>query len=119
MRRTLVPLLVLSVVALLAVVTSGAAPSPGDLKAPEPKSAAEAPTLEPPACGTLAEPDPEPMASPKWTFEGCFAYVAAGPCFDVYRDSSGTLWICKACGTTKKPGPGSCQVLTAPGFWCS
>lgn len=53
-----------------------------------------------------------------FTFEGCFTFFPAGPCRDVFRDSDGTLWICKDCGTTKKP-PGGCSVLTGSGFWCS
>lgn len=91
------------------LVTTGAAPIPADLEAAIP---------EPPPCATEA-PAPELLASPSWTFEGCFAFFSSGPCFDVFRDSSGTLWICEACGTTKKPGRGSCQVLSASGFWCS
>lgn len=53
-----------------------------------------------------------------FTFEGCFTFFPAGPCRDVFRATDGTLWICKDCGTTKKP-PGGCSVLTGSGFWCS
>jgi len=58
-----------------------------------------------------------------WIFEGCFAFFAAGPCYDVFRDSSGNYWICSKCGETNNPGPGKCRQLTAyelsHGFWCS
>ena len=81
----------LSILALLAVVTFGAVP--GSAK--------------------------RLKASPSWTFEGCFTYFASGPCLDVFRDSSGTLWVCKACGTTNNPNPSKCQILSGSGFWCS
>jgi hypothetical protein len=55
--------------------------------------------------------------SSELTFEGCFTFFPAGPCRDVFRDSSGTLWICKDCLTTKNP-PHGCSVLTGSGFWC-
>lgn len=58
-----------------------------------------------------------------WIFEGCWTQFQAGPCRDVFRDQQGNYWICRACGTTGKPGPGKCdpisQATLASGFWCS
>jgi len=63
----------------------------------------------------------QPMAG--WVFEGCWAYFSAGPCYDIYRDSSGNYWKCSKCGTTKNPGPGKCSRISQQtlnqGFWCS
>lgn len=113
MQRIGLQAVALSALALVALLASAAAPPPVDVA-----DLAE-PALQSSVCALPETPAPELMASSSWTFEGCFAYFAAGPCFDVYRDSSGTLWICKACGTTTKPGRGPCSVLTATGFWCS
>jgi len=59
----------------------------------------------------------------EFVFEGCWAYVSAGPCYDIFRDSSGAYWICKACGTTKNANKKSCQPISLEqlnrGFWCS
>src|SRR5258705_5161939 len=52
-----------------------------------------------------------PVAS-NWTFFGCWSARIGSPCLDVYRDPEGGLWICKACGTTGKPGPGKCRRTT-------
>jgi hypothetical protein len=41
---------------------------------------------------------------------------------DVYRDSTGALWQCGACGTTTNPSPTTCYKsgnLYAIGYWCS
>jgi len=58
-----------------------------------------------------------------WTFEGCWTRYQGGACSDVYRDGSGNFWLCKACGTTKNPGPSKCrqigQAELNSGFWCS
>lgn len=58
-----------------------------------------------------------------YEFEGCWTFWAAGPCFDIYRDSSGGYWQCKLCGTTSNPGPGQCTRTTIQtlntGYWCS
>lgn len=55
-----------------------------------------------------------------WTFQGCWAQFAAGPCYDAYTDSSGAYWRCKACGTTNNPSPRTCfQISPSTGFWCS
>jgi len=58
-----------------------------------------------------------------YVFEGCWAYYAAGPCYDIYRDAQGTYWICKLCGQTKNPGPKVCRIISAEtlahGYWCS
>jgi hypothetical protein len=58
-----------------------------------------------------------------WVFEGCWGYFAAGPCYDIYRDSSGNYWKCAKCGTTKNPRPGSCSQISQQtlnsGYWCS
>ena len=62
-------------------------------------------------------------AASGFVFEGCWAYVSGGSCYDVYRDSSGDYWICKTCGTTKNPGKGRCQGISIDrlnrGYWCS
>ena len=61
------------------------------------------------------------LAAANWTFVGCIQLGQT--CYDVYDDGSGTLWVCKACGTTKNPGPGRCRKLTAyeiaNSLWCS
>jgi hypothetical protein len=71
--------------------------------------------------GTAAAP-PAPAAS-NWVFEGCWTYWPAGPCRDVFRDSQGGYWICRACGTTGNPGPSKCSQISsqtlAIGYWCS
>ena len=63
----------------------------------------------------------EPRAN--WTFSGCWSRSGAGNCVDIYRDSSGQAWQCKACGTTKSPGPGKCSRISQAeldaGRWCS
>jgi hypothetical protein len=68
----------------------------------------------------VAQPTPPPA---NWTFEGCWTQFSAGPCRDVFRDQNGDAWICRACGTTGKPGPGKCnpisQATLNSGFWCS
>ncbi len=57
-----------------------------------------------------------------FTFEGCWSYWSAGPCYDIYRDDAGNYWKCKKCGTTKNPPSGcakiSIQTLNT-GYWCS
>ena len=66
-------------------------------------------------------PVAEPRAS--WTYSGCWSRSGAGNCVDIYRDASGQAWQCKACGTTKGPGPGKCSKVSeselAAGRWCS
>lgn len=119
MRRW-IPLCVLAALGLLAMGSALSATTPADLpdcgevlQTPVP-----APAEEP---GLLLEEDEAVEMAPPgsgFTFEGCFTFFPAGPCRDVFRDDSGTLWICKACGTTKKP-PNGCSVLTGSGFWCS
>jgi len=66
------------------------------------------------------------VAKPKpttFTFEGCWERYQIGPCKDVFRDDQGNYWICKDCGTTGNPGPGSCSLTSLAalnrGFWCS
>jgi hypothetical protein len=58
-----------------------------------------------------------------WTFLGCWSRGGGSPCVDVYRDSQGDLWLCKACGTTGNPSPGKCtrtsQAVLDRGLWCS
>ena len=58
-----------------------------------------------------------------FTFEGCWTRSSAGPCRDVFRDQQGNYWICRDCGTTGKPSPGKCSLISpgtlALGFWCS
>ena len=59
----------------------------------------------------------------QFTFEGCWAQFAQGPCRDVFRDQNGGYWICRDCGTTGNPTPGKCTPISsatlASGFWCS
>lgn len=62
-------------------------------------------------------------AAQGWVFEGCWTYWPAGPCRDVYRDSQGGYWLCRACGTTGTPSNKVCsrtsiQTLNV-GYWCS
>ena len=61
------------------------------------------------------------LAAASWTFVGCIQLNQT--CYDVYDDGTGALWVCKACGTTKSPGPGKCRRLTAyeiaNSLWCS
>jgi hypothetical protein len=70
--------------------------------------------------GTAAAPAP---AQSGWVFEGCWTYWPAGPCEDVFRDSQGNYWLCRACGTTGTPGPTKCSRISpqtlAIGYWCS
>jgi hypothetical protein len=58
-----------------------------------------------------------------WVFEGCFTYFPSGPCRDVYRDSQGNYWICRACGTTGTPSSRTCSRISIQtlnqGYWCS
>jgi hypothetical protein len=58
-----------------------------------------------------------------WVFEGCWSYTPAGPCKDIFRDSTGQHWICKNCGTTGTPNKGKCskisQATLNTGYWCS
>lgn len=56
-----------------------------------------------------------------WVFEGCWTRFPAGPCYDIYRDSAGKYWKCKACGTTTNPSPQTCgQIFPySVGYWCS
>jgi len=59
----------------------------------------------------------------QYTFEGCWAQFASGPCRDIFRDQNGGYWICRDCGTTGNPTPGKCNPISsatlASGFWCS
>ena len=75
------------------------------------------------AAGSSGTTVQAPQAMAQWTHQGCWARVSAGPCYDIYRDSSGNSWICKACGTTKGAGPGKCNPISADelarGRWCS
>jgi len=63
----------------------------------------------------------QPMSN--WVFEGCWTQFPAGPCYDIYRDSSGNYWKCGRCGKTKNPNPGSCSQISQQtlnsGSWCS
>ncbi|MFA4947387.1 MAG: hypothetical protein WC674_02625 [Candidatus Krumholzibacteriia bacterium] len=63
------------------------------------------------------------LAPAAYTLEGCWAYFAAGPCYDIYRDGAGNYWICLTCGNTTKPGPSQCKKITLQqlnrGYWCS
>jgi hypothetical protein len=62
-------------------------------------------------------------ATADWAFSGCWTQFSSQPCRDVFVDQQGQHWICKACGTTGKPGPGKCnpisQATLNSGLWCS
>jgi len=62
-----------------------------------------------------------PIAAANWTHYGCISL--GGNCYDVFQDPNGNLWVCKACSTTKNPGPGKCRRLTAyeieHALWCA
>ena len=62
-------------------------------------------------------------ATANWTFSGCWTQFSSQPCRDVFVDEQGAHWICRACGTTGKPGPGKCNPISdatlARGLWCS
>ncbi len=69
---------------------------------------------------------PKPALSPaaaNWTHWGCWTPFPSGTCRDIYRDSQGAYWICRACGTTGTPGPSKCSQISsqtlAIGYWCS
>ena len=63
------------------------------------------------------------VPSANWTFSGCWTQFSSQPCRDIFVDQEGGHWICKACGTTGKPGPGKCNPISsatlASGLWCS
>lgn len=63
------------------------------------------------------------QAEASYAFEGCWTFWAAGPCFDIYLDSSGGYWQCRLCGTTSNPGPSQCSRISIQtlntGYWCS
>ena len=58
-----------------------------------------------------------------WTFSGCWTQFSSQPCRDIFVDQQGNHYICRACGTTGKPGPGKCNPISAAtlasGLWCS
>ena len=62
-------------------------------------------------------------ATADWTFSGCWVQFSSQPCRDIFVDQQGQHWICKACGTTGKTGPGKCnpisQATLNSGLWCS
>ncbi len=104
MKRFIVTALCLGAGLLLLVFVAGAAGTDGARPAGSPPAAAA------PAPGG-------------YVFQGCWAYFASGPCYDIYRDGDGAYWICLRCGATKKPGPGQCKRITLDelnrGYWCS
>lgn len=77
--------------------------------------------------GSAASPSKKNLSAPvvvaDWTFSGCWTQFSSQPCRDVFVDQQGQHWICKACGTTGKPGPGKCnpigQRTLDSGLWCS
>jgi hypothetical protein len=58
-----------------------------------------------------------------WTFSGCWTQFSSQPCRDIFVDQQGQHYICRACGTTGKPGHGKCNPISsatlASGLWCS
>ena len=99
MNRSLVSSLVLAATVLLTPLAT---------------AAPRVPVWTPPGATALAS---------GWTYSGCWTRTTGGTCYDIYRDSSGQAWICKACGTTKGPGPGKCNKISQAeldaGRWCS
>jgi hypothetical protein len=77
----------------------------------------------PPACASTPASFLATQPDAGFVFEGCWAWFPIGPCYDVYRDSTGGYWICRQCGTTTKPGSGQCSRITLQtlntGWWCS
>jgi hypothetical protein len=73
-----------------------------------------------PAVTAAAAPAP---AQANWVFEGCWTYWPSGPCRDVFRDSQGNYWLCRACGTTGTPNSTKCSRISPQtlgiGYWCS
>lgn len=63
------------------------------------------------------------QAQSGWTYQGCWSpYPNCVGAKDVYRDSSGQFWQCRACGTTTNPSPTTCTKsgnLNNIGYWCS
>ena len=63
------------------------------------------------------------QAQSGWYLEGCWSpYPNCVGAKDVYRDSTGAFWQCRACGTTTNPSPSTCYKsgnLYAIGYWCS
>ena len=63
------------------------------------------------------------QAQSGWVHEGCWSpYPNCVGAKDVYRDSTGQLWQCRACGTTTNPSPTSCYKssgLYSIGYWCA
>ena len=89
--------------------------------APPSAAAPRVPVWRPsPASTTVAVAEPRAAG---WTHAGCWARSAGGTCYDIYIDAAGDRWICKACGTTRSPGPGKCSRISQreldSGLWCS
>jgi hypothetical protein len=63
------------------------------------------------------------QAQSGWTNVGCWSpYPNCVGAKDVYQDSTGAQWECRACGTTTNPGPSTCYKvgsLNSIGYWCS
>ena len=75
---------------------------------------------------SVAHPSSVPKATPvaTWAYLGCWkSRPWVTTCYDVFRDDTGTLYICKACGTTGSPNKGKCRSTTQSeldsGTWCS
>lgn len=73
-----------------------------------------------PAASRVVSPT---MPVANWIHLGCWTPRSGSPCVDIYRDGSGQLWRCKACGSTGNPSPGKCtktsQTELDRGLWCS
>lgn len=63
------------------------------------------------------------QAQTGWHLEGCWSpYPNCVGAKDVYVDPAGHEWECGRCGTTRNPGPSTCQQasgLHSIGYWCS
>jgi len=106
--------------ALLACSLSALVLASRSLHATDGSAALSAPETALPSPDGLADAELA-AAAVNWTFYGCIELGQT--CYDVFQDSGGTLWVCKACGTTGNPSPGKCRKLTAYEIansrWCS
>lgn len=108
---------------VVGLVLSVLAPSSGAAS----EFAATRPALLPfhlPALHGAPSSIPTPTAAAAWTNLGCWkSRPWLTTCLDVFRDDTGALYICKACGTTGNPSKGKCRQTTQAeldaGTWCS
>lgn len=75
-------------------------------------------------CQVAPSPIPSPTPVASWTLLGCWkSRPWLTTCYDVFRDDTGTLYVCRVCGTTGNPSKGKCRQTTQAeldgGTWCS